>query len=178
MITWNKYCPCKHFTRAYLGIQYSTRIDLKEEAAFTKHITPAGKGDGRGQSLLTFRHCFKNIASYFSTPVILPTKFQHPRDITNKIPALSSILRKILGPSFLFSRSSKVRSSVFHCAIINNANFLRNHENKIVSATFGPRAPYFCFSHLHSHPLFNTNETGWVVCFLPRSQSWAPPEIL
>jgi hypothetical protein len=98
MITSNKFCPCKYFTKAYLAIQYSSRVDLREDAAFYS-------SGGRGQSIVTFRLCFQNIASYSDTPL----------DLTNKIPALSSIFRTFPGPSLLFFRSFNVRSSVFHC---------------------------------------------------------------
>jgi hypothetical protein len=115
MITWNKLCPCKYFTRAYLGVQYSSRIDLMEVAAFY----PSGGKGGEGAAN-------SNISPLYPKYCIV---FRHPRDFTNKVPGPPWFYQQNSGTllnfptiswsEFSFFRSSKVRSSVFHCICLS-----------------------------------------------------------
>jgi hypothetical protein len=125
MITWNKFCPCKYFTRANLGIQYSTRIDLREEASFYR-----SEGKGMGGAVNS------NILPLSPKYCIL---FRHPRDFTNKVPAPPWFYQENSGTflnipyiswsEFSLVRNSKARSSVFHCiSICPVKNSLRSLE--------------------------------------------------
>jgi hypothetical protein len=110
----NKFCPCncKYFTRAYVGIP----IFFENQFEGRGSILPQRGREWEGQSIVTFRHCFKNIASYSSTPV--PWFYQHvpaPPRFYQQNSSTFLNFPKISWSEFSFVLSSKVRISVFHC---------------------------------------------------------------